>query len=74
MRDFLAFIRGLIAGLDRRSRRWLVFGCAACLTFFAGTTAQAARAGDMPDATAGALLLAGIAALAATASTARAGD
>lgn len=58
MLAILEFAQDFIARLDRRAQRILLLVCCMAMTLFAGTTVSAAERGDVPDATAGGMLLA----------------
>jgi hypothetical protein len=67
----LALLVDFVARLDRRAQRVLLACCTSALVLFAGTTVAAAQRGDYSDMTAGAMLLAALAVLAAVVWSAR---
>jgi hypothetical protein len=67
MRIFYQLLREYAARLDRRTRRILVFSCAAAMTLYARTTVAAVQDGQYADMAAGIVLLAVVAAVSAMA-------
>lgn len=65
MRELLETVQEFVERLDPRAQRLLLIGCTAALVLFAGTTVTAARAGDVAETMAGAVMLAGVAAVCA---------
>ncbi len=63
----IALLRDFVAGLQPRYRRALVFVCAAVIALYARATVAAVQRGDGPEILAGAILLGGLAVVAAAA-------
>jgi hypothetical protein len=74
MRDIFVLLQAWSARLDGRSRRMLIFVSSAGLMLFAGTTVTSAQKGDYAEAAAGVVMLAAMAAVGATAWSARRGS